>query len=259
MVILAILYVAPASVRWKALWAATKRADYLVGVLQAADQARLEGVGEIAAIEFGVGHGRGLVYLQKHARAVERATGVRIQVYGFDTGKGLPVPTGDYRDAPDRWQQGDYPMDEAALRARLDERSHLIIGDVKDTVPAFVADTANPTVGFVAVDVDYYSSAASALKLFSLPGKRMLMHVPMYFDDVARYWVHRDAGEFLAIREFNEANANVKIDEWHGLKIGRPFQERQYWLSQMYMAHDLDAISAYKRPERVPNREVGRI
>ena len=30
-------------------------------------------------------------------------------------------------------------------------------------------------------------------------------------------------------------------------------------LSQMYMAHDLDAISAYKRPEGAPNREVGRI
>jgi hypothetical protein len=67
-----------------------------------------EGIRAIAAAEFAVTDGRGLVILQTEAEAVERETGVKIRVYGFDTGaRGLPELIGDHRDHPERWQAKD--------------------------------------------------------------------------------------------------------------------------------------------------------
>ena len=92
------------------------------------------------------------------------------------------------------------------------------------------------------VDVDLYSSTHDALQILTLPGKRMLLHMPMYFDDIRRLFNSRFAGELLAIDEFNEVNQNVKIDRWHGIREGRAFPERD-WLDRMYVAHDLEKIS----------------
>lgn len=101
------------SVRTRADWDASARPQYLAGVLKAAERARYEGHSEMCVIEFGVAHGEGLLELQRIAAAVEKETKVRIYVYGFDTGKGLPETTGDYRNQPDRWKAGDFPMDES--------------------------------------------------------------------------------------------------------------------------------------------------
>ncbi len=107
------------SVRTRALWDISGRPNYLNGLVLAADQARQQGLREFAAIEFGVAGGNGLLTLQQEALAVEQEFGVSIKVIGFDNGPaGLPAFNGDYRDHPDSWQPGDYPMDEAKLRAR---------------------------------------------------------------------------------------------------------------------------------------------
>ena len=232
----------PTSVRTKARWDAVERPNYLVGVLGAADQAKREGVSKISVMEFGVAGGNGLVLLQEYAAAVEKETGVAIAVYGFDAGGGLPELCGDYRDHPDQWRASDYRMDEAALRRRLSERTTLIIGDVKNTIPEFVAARRAAPVGFVSVDVDLYSSTVDALKLFTMPGKRMLRRVPMYFDDTDFAFNHRFAGELLAIEEFNRSQDAVRVDVWRGLWKARPFADSP-WLKNMYMAHDLEAIS----------------
>jgi hypothetical protein len=242
-VIWALLMVLPAPIRWKALWGATQMAQYLVGVLAAADQARREGVEAISVIEFGVASGEGLKLLEEHAEAVERATGVRIAVYGFDTGSGLPPPIGDYRDHPDAWQPGEFQMDYSSLAAKLSSRTRLVLGNVTTTVPQFVAEGGAPRIGFISFDLDFYSSTRDALKVLSLPGKRTLSRVFLYFDDINNYWSHSYAGERLAIHEFNEANESIKIDRWFGIDVWRPFLEQQPRLRQMYIAHDLEAIS----------------
>jgi hypothetical protein len=239
----AIIKRTPTNIRTKARWDAVARPHYLAGVLAGADQAKREGASEISVMEFGVAGGNGLVVLQEYAAAVERETGVRIAVYGFDAGGGLPALCGDYRDHPDQWRPSDYRMDEHALRQRLSDRTTLIIGDIKATLPDFVAQRKAPPVGFVSVDVDLYSSTVDTLKLFTLPGKRMLRRVPMYFDDTDFVFNHRFAGEFLAIEEFNRAQDRVKIDIWRGIWKNRPFSESP-WLRNMYMAHDLEAISS---------------
>jgi hypothetical protein len=212
-------------------------------VLFAAEQAEMEGVDTISVIEFGVAQGKGLLALERIAAEVEEATGVRICVYGFDAGPGgLPDFIGDYRDLPDIWRPGDYPMDVAALRAKLSPRTTLVLGNIRDTVPGFIATYDPPPLGFAAVDVDLYSSTVWALQILALPDKRMLRHVPLYFDDINFPRVHRYAGELLAIEEFNEREPDTKIVEWRGLKNHRPFPEESC-LEKMFIAHDLTAIS----------------
>lgn len=224
-------------------WDTWSRPNYLTGVLRAADQAKIEGVPAISVFEFGVAGGNGLVALQEVAAAVERETGIRVSVFGFDLGheQGLPAFSGDYRDHPDKWQTGDFPMNEPVLRARLTERTTLILGNVAETVPHFVETALVHPVGFVAIDVDLYSSARDALQIFTHPKRKMLLHVPMYFDDIQFFSSHKFAGELLAIDEVNRSNSGVVIDEWRGIH-DRPFHERT-WVRSMYVAHDLDAIS----------------
>ena len=241
----ALLMGLPASCQTRALWDISTRPAYLMGVLEAAKQAIAQEIPAISVIEFGVGGGDGLATLQSEAEAVERHTGVAIEVYGFDRG-GLPPLIGDYRDHPDVWQAGDYPMDESSVRSRLTARTKLIVGDVKDTLPRFFERFRPAPVGFVAFDMDLYSSTREALRIFTLADKQMLRHVPLYFDDIGHLFDHKYAGELLAIEEFNQASDGVKIDRWYEVHVGRPFPE-QHFLERLYVAHDLAAISGTDR------------
>lgn len=245
----ALLQRLPVSVRTRALWDLSDRPAYLLGLLTAAEQARGDGTDKICAIEFSVANGRGLLALQKEAEVIEREIGVRIDVVGFDNGHGLPEFCGDYRDHPDQWREGDYPLDESALRPHLSSRTKLIIGNIKDTLPNFVENIQDAPIGFVAFDLDLYSSTRDALEVFSSPNKKMLKQVPVYFDDIEFLFNHRFAGELLAIEEFNR-HETVKIDRWYGVKIGRPFPER-FFLEKLYVIHDLDAIT-----KKVLNRDT---
>jgi hypothetical protein len=229
------------SIRSKNRWAAVDRPQYLAGVLAAADLARSSAIPEISVIEFGVAGGNGLVALESYAAAVEAETGVRIRVFGFDTGEGLPELCGDYRDHPDQWRVSDYKMDVERLRTRLNGRTSLVLGNIRDTVPQFVS-AAHPPIGFIACDVDLYSSATDVLRILCEPGSRLLRRVFMYLDDVDFQFNHRYAGELLAIEEFNQRNPLIKIDLWRGLKKDKVFPT-QPWLERMYIAHDLDAIN----------------
>jgi hypothetical protein len=217
----------------KSLWDAVEYPQYLVGVLHAAQY------GPVSVIEFGVAAGHGLLALQRHARAVECVTQSPIYVYGFDTGSGLPPGTDDYRDHPDCWCPGDFPMDETALRSRLGPRSALILGDVAETA---LSQTFEAPVGFVAIDLDLYSSTVAALAIFHRTDVQRLVRTALYFDEVTMECNHRFAGELLAIEEFNAKSDTVKIDRWRGLRHERPFPEAP-WLDGMYLAHDVEAIS----------------
>ena len=242
----ALLKYMPISVKTRAFCSMSKRPVYLLGLLTAAEQAISQNVSEISVIEFGVAGGDGLVTMQNEAAAVEKETGVRIKVYGFDMGaEGLPDFIGDYRDHPEAWQPGDFAMDEAALRSRFSDRTTLILGNVKETVPEFFEAHKPPPIGFVSFDLDLYSSTRDALRLFTLPDKKLLWHVPLYFDDIEFLFNHKYAGEPLAINEFNEESHPVKIDQWYGVRAGRPFPEQGFF-DKLYVAHDLEATSKVK-------------
>jgi hypothetical protein len=242
----ALLKQLPISVRTRELWSISHRPGYLLGLLNGAGIARYQQIPEISALEFGVAGGQGLLALQSEAEAVEKETGVKIKVYGFDRGSGLPEMINDYRDHPDYWKPGDFPMDVNRLRAKLQPRTQLILGDVEETTRQFIERIQTSPIGFISFDLDLYSSTTHAFTVLTHSHKQMLRQVPLYFDDVVESFVsHRFAGELLAIDEFNERSESVKIDRWRGVKSGRPFPEETY-LDKMYIAYDLEAISAAK-------------
>src|SRR3954449_11038348 len=94
------------------------RPQYLWPLLHAAHAARGLGIPEIAALEFGVAGGNGLLAMERAAATATQLSGTRIAIYGFDTGEGMPQPS-DPRDA--RWllPAATFTMDVGALRARL--------------------------------------------------------------------------------------------------------------------------------------------
>ena len=116
------------------------------------------------------------------------------------------------------------------------------MGNVSQTVPKFVRRGEYPPIGFVAIDLDLYSSTRDALKILSISERKMLLHVPIYLDDIDFFSSHKFAGELLAVREFNENSSSVKIDKWYGISANRPFPERPF-LDRMFVAHDFVGIS----------------
>jgi hypothetical protein len=207
-------------------------------VFWAADQAKRLGVQAISAIELGVAGGNGLLALESIAQEIADYAGISIRVLGFDTGEGMPEAS-DYRDLPHVWAQGFYRMDHAALRARLKPTTDLVIGDVKLTIHQMLTQQTIPPIGFVAFDLDYYSSTRDALAMFSYPASTRLPRSYCYFDDVV--WpeiaCHNEyVGELCAIREFNEMHLDRKLCLVHMLRHMRVHQEG--WNEQMYVLHD---------------------
>lgn len=220
----------------KVFWDAVDRPHYAYGIYQAAYNAKHQGFDAISAIEFGVAGGNGLVAMEKVADDVARETGVKVQVYGFDTGSGMPPPV-DHRDLPYLWRPGDFAMDVDALKARLTTAT-LVLGDVDDTIDGFVETYDPAPVGFVAFDLDYWSSTVSALRLFDAPLDRLLPRVLCYMDDVIGSDVEMHCefvGELLAIREFNDAHPDRKLAPIHGLAHKRPVPA--IWNDQIWVLH----------------------
>ena len=156
-----------------------KRPQYAMGLYTAALEAKALGIERISAIEFGVASGHGLLNMEALARRIARFFEMEIEVHGFDTGAGLPRPE-DYRDVPYIFGEGDYLMDEAALRTRLNG-TNLWIGPVADRIEA-LKDA--PPVGFISFDLDLYSSTVEAMRVFDFPCSSRLPHVICYFDDI---------------------------------------------------------------------------
>jgi hypothetical protein len=225
----------------RSLWDVSPRPQYLLGLITAAFQAKKQGISEITAIEFGVAGGNGLLAMQREAESVRKHLSVRVDVVGFDTGNGLTKPLPDYRDHPDIWGAGDYPMDVEMLRSKLNSSTELILGDLAETAQKWLLAEKHSPIGFISIDVDYYSSTRSALQVLRTGVANMLQHVPMYVDDIDMIYTHSKGGELYAIEEFNQNNTEVFIDQWRGVKGFRPFPEAPY-LDRMFIAHDLKSI-----------------
>ncbi|MEZ5322785.1 MAG: hypothetical protein R2698_12070 [Microthrixaceae bacterium] len=221
----------------RVFWDAVERPHYAYGIYQAAYAARHQGIDAISAIEFGVAGGNGLVAMEDVAADVTGATGIEVQVYGFDTGAGMPEPV-DYRDLPYLWRPGDFAMDVDRLKARL-RTAALVLGDVGETVDGFVEQHDPAPIGFVAFDLDYWSSTVSALRLFDAPVERMVPRVMCYMDDVigSDVEIHCEyVGELAAIKGFNEEHEDQKLAPIHGLRNKRPVPS--IWNDQMWVLHN---------------------
>ena len=154
-------------VRSKTAFDLLVRRHYAYGLLKAADEAKERGIGRLTAVELGVGAGAGFSNLCKLAEGVTEETGVEFHLVGFDSGEGMPPPS-DYRDHPELYKEGWFPMDRDALTQLAAVERGGRIGPVAETIVPFVAEELGPDapLGFAALDVDFYSSSKDALRLF---------------------------------------------------------------------------------------------
>jgi hypothetical protein len=101
--------------------------------------ARLLNYKKISVIEFGCAGGRGLLAAEMHINEITKIFDVSIELYGFDTGTGLPAPR-DYRDLPYYYQPSSFKMDHNTLQPKL-KAAKLVFGDVKETCHNFSKNT----------------------------------------------------------------------------------------------------------------------
>ena len=214
------------------------RPHYAFCVYHAARQAHALGLDRISVMEFGVAGGNGLIELERLAMAVEQEFPVAIDVYGFDTGTGLPAPV-DYRDLPYIWREGFFAMDENALRGRLG-RARLVLGDVKETVPDFFNAHGAAPLGAAFFDLDFWSSTNDALGIFDADEDKRLPRALCYFDDVLSAegggWMNEYIGQLASIRDYNESHQQKKISKIEGFDIQRRMPAP--WNSKIYVHHD---------------------
>ena len=190
----------------------------------------------ISAIEFGCGGGNGLLNAEMHISELEKLFPVKFELYGFDSGEGLPPPE-DYRDFSHYFKSGNFKMDAQQLRSRLN-RAKLIIGNVKETCSSFFAEHNAAPVGCIFHDLDFYSSTKDAFTLFEADSSHFLPRAFMYFDDIIgdnTWLVNEFAGELLAIGEFNRDHRFQKIAVNRAM---RHMYSDQLWSHQIYVYHD---------------------
>jgi hypothetical protein len=218
---------------------AIERPHYAYIVLRAADLAHRLGLERISVIEFGVAGGRGLLNLEHHAAHVSKQTSVEIDVYGFDSGTGLPPPH-DYRDLPYVWQTSDFHMDEQGLAKRL-KNARLVLGDVKDTVPDFTRRYDPAPIGAISFDLDYYSSTVDAFQILSVDPKYRLPRIMTYFDDILGSDVgllSQRAGVPLAISEFNRDHPSKDLSHLRHLEFA--YGPPRAWHQRVYVYSDYE-------------------
>jgi hypothetical protein len=212
------------------------RPHYAFGVHSASYLAKRLGLDTITVVELGVAGGRGLLALKSVAATMGKHFGMQINVVGFDTGEGMPAPS-DYRDLPHVWGEGFYRMDVAKLKGQLGPDTELILGDIEETLSSW---SSKGKIGFIAFDLDYYSSTKQAFRIFQDSAKRpCLPRTYCYFDDLMwpEYACHNDyLGELCAIREFNEEHEHRKLCPVNMLKYTRTHQSP--WNEQIYVMHD---------------------
>jgi hypothetical protein len=210
---------------------------YAYGMYSAALQAKSLGLKKITVIEFGVASGNGLIAMEKHGNEIKNLTGIDFEIYGFDTGKGLPKPT-DYKDQCYFWKESDFIMDQKKLEKHL-VFAKLIIGEIQDTIKHFIKDCLNSPIGFIAFDLDYYSSTIASFEIFNLNDNLLLPRVECYMDDIGSNELlvaSKRTGVLKAIYDFNSASKEQKkILKKEGLKCSRIIPA--FWNEQMYVFH----------------------
>lgn len=205
-------------------------------IFEGAQLASRLNIPRISVLEFGCGGGNGLVSAERHIAEIHKLFPVEIELYGFDTGTGMPAAK-DYRDFPYYFKPGLYRMDPAALQRRL-KFGKLVLGDVKETCRKFFSEYDPAPVGCVFFDLDFYSSTADALRLFEADPLHFLPRIYMYFDDIkgSHVWALSEfAGELLAIQEFNDQHPSKKIAANRSMRLYYP---EQWWADQIYIYHD---------------------
>lgn len=239
--------------RQKVFFDLVVRPQYAFGILNSAQIAKSLGFKKVTLIEFGVGSGAGLMNMIELARKTKKATGIDFQIVGFDTGAGMPKAK-DFRDHPDLYSQGDFPMEWEKLSLALQGEAQIFIGEIKNSLEKFIAALSpDAPIGFVSLDVDYYSSAVDALNLFKVLPQYFLPTTHIHVDDIQLEPHNSLCGELRAIKEFN-ASQKERILERHSFFENRRIFRNATWLKHMYQLHLLDHPTRLEPPPQPTRR-----
>jgi len=200
------------------------------------------GFQRISVLEFGVAGGNGLLNLEYHTQKISKLLSIDIDIYGFDSGCGLPKPS-DYKDIPYVWKKGFYKMDVPKLKSRL-KKSKLVLGDLKNTSKDFFEKYNPAPIGTIIYDLDFYSSTVAAMNMLGAGEKYYLPRVFCFFDDISgsnTELYNEYTGERLSINEFNSSHKDAKftlpyhllarkiVETWyHGIRILHFFKHSRY-------------------------------
>tara|TARA_Y100000590_G_scaffold464261_1_gene633272 strand:+ start:239 stop:1066 length:828 start_codon:yes stop_codon:yes gene_type:complete len=186
----------------------TFRPQYETILLESCKEAKKIGYNEISVLELGVAGGNGMVSLENYKKKIEKILDIKINIYGFDTGEGLPVSKLK-EDLPFVLKKGQFKIDKEQLERKIN--SKIFYGDIKDTIEEF-CNLSPKNISVIFFDLDFYSSTASFLKKINIWGKFISPRVYCYFDDLFYYnYISEFNGELLAIKEFNKENQDFKI------------------------------------------------
>ncbi len=237
-----LLRILPLRPEWKIQFDALPRPHLAYGMYVAAMQARALGLQSVTVIEFGVAGGNGLRCMESHAGLIERITEFRsfeFTIVGFDRQGGMPESQ-DPRDIVYWYELGAFDVDVDTVRSTL-KRARYLVGDIVDTLPLLLEPDL-PPIGFVAFDVDFYTSTIDALQVFRLQSKTRLPRVLCYLDDVFGISdltiMGESIGEEAAMHSWNKEHPRKPIEKVAGLRHKRPLP--RHWNDQMWCLHDLE-------------------
>jgi len=187
----------------------TFRPYYETILLESVLEAKELGYKNVSVLELGVAGGNGIIALEKYKKKIEKLTNIKITIYGFDTGDGLPEINNKY-DLPFFWSIGDYKIDKQELEKRI--YSRIFYGDIKYTFEEFIKTNPDKIVS-IFIDLDLYTSTKNFLNQLQKSKNYLCPRVYCYFDDVfhPRHYINEHNGELLAITEFNNENNDLKI------------------------------------------------
>ena len=185
------------------------RPHYETILLESCLEAKKLGYEEITVLELGVAGGNGIISLEKYKKKIEALYNIKINIYGFDSGEGIPSSNSEF-DLPFHWKQGDFKTDKKKLEKIT--TSKIIYGDVKNSVDEFVKYNPKNIIA-IFFDMDLYTSTKDFLSQINKLQKYLCPRVYCYFDDIfnPNHWINKYVGEQLAIEEFNSENKYLKI------------------------------------------------
>ena len=197
----------------------TFRPHYESVLYEACLESKKLGINEVSVLELGIAQGNGIMALEKYKKRMEKVFNIKIDIYGFDMGSGMPesdIP----EDLPFYWKQGQYKTDKELLAKNIN--SKIFYGHVKDTVDEFIKIKPK-TICCIFFDMDLYSSTIDFLN--QLPKLSLLPRVLCYFDDLYTPYNYSGEcnGELKAIIDFNKKDLDYKlshsIDHIHDFKF----------------------------------------
>ena len=137
-------------------------------MLEASLEAKKLGYNEITVLELGVAGGNGILSLEKYSKNIEKKLKIKINIFGFDTGDGLP-DSNIREDVPFIWKKGQFKIDKEKLEKKI--KSKIYFGDIKETLENFVK--TNPkNISAIFFDLDLYSSSKSFLDKILIDGQK---------------------------------------------------------------------------------------